>query len=674
MASETVKIKNKIVELRDDIVLHDHRYYVENSPTISDGEYDELMRELKSLEADFPYLITPDSPTQRVSGALQEGFRPVSHIVPMTSIDNISTPEEAREFEDRIKRLLGSDEKLTYIAEPKFDGVSASLTYRDGALVLGATRGDGKTGEDVTLAIKTIKSVPLTLMGDRPKPSSIEIRGEVIIPIEEFKRLNTRLSEAGEPTFISPRNSASGSLRQLDPSMVAQRPLYFYAWGVGNVEGITFTQESGALAKLKEWGFRVEDSIRECVDIEAAIEYHKKLEDQRDELPYEIDGIVLKVDDKGLQQRLGSTAKYPRWAIAFKFKSREATTKIESIDVQVGRMGLLTPVAHLTPVKIAGVTVKRANLHTFDVIQQKDIRAGDTVIVKRAGDVIPDVIKPVVENRTGNEEEFKMPRHCPSCGTPVERDKAYFYCPNLSCPAQLKGRIKHLASRRAFDVRGLGEKVVNQLLESGLIHDFAEIFSLTQDKLLGLERFAELSASNLIEGIERSKKISFARFLNSLSIRNVGETVAVVIADNFDSLEDLMNADEEELLEINSVGPEIASSLVRFFKHEKNQRKVKKMLNSGVQIQYPEHKEGAKVQEGKLQDKVFVLTGTLTEFTRDRAKTLIQGLGGKVTSSVTSKTDYVVVGENPGSKLAKAQDLGVETLDETGFKKLLETA
>jgi len=670
MASETAKIKKRVAELRGKIVLHDHRYYVESSPTISDGEYDELMRELESLEADFPDLITPDSPTLRVSGALQSGFRPLSHVAPMTSINNITTPEEAVEFENRIKKLLGSDEKFTYIAEPKFDGVSASLTYRDGAFALGATRGDGKTGEDVTMAIKTIKSVPLTLMGEYHKPSSIEIRGEVIIPIKEFKQLNTRLSTAGEPTFISPRNSASGSLRQLDPGMVAQRPLYFYAWGVGNADGITFTRETEALEQLKEWGFKVEDSIIECQDIEAAIDYHKTLEDQRDELPYEIDGVVLKVNDRGLQRRLGTTAKYPRWAIAYKFKPREATTKIESIDVQVGRMGLLTPVAHLTPVKIAGVTVKRANLHTFDVIQQKDIRAGDTVIVKRAGDVIPDVIKPIVEKRTGNEKEFQMPRLCPSCGTPVERDKAYFYCPNLSCPAQLKGRIKHLASRRAFDIRGLGEKVVNRLLESSLINDFTEIFDLTQDKLLGLERFAELSASNLIEEIERSKTISFARFLNSLSIRNVGETVAELIAGNFDSLEDLMNTTEEKLIEIDAIGPEIASSLVRFFKLKTNRNKLQNILRSGVQIQYPEHEEAL----GKLQDKVFVLTGALTEFTRDQAKTLIQDLGGRVTSSITSKTDYVVVGENPGSKLKKARDLGVETLDEDGFIRLLERA
>ncbi|MEE9252611.1 MAG: NAD-dependent DNA ligase LigA [Thermodesulfobacteriota bacterium] len=659
--------QERVKELREQIERHDYLYYVEDNPEISDSEYDQLTSELKSLEAAHPELITPESPTQRVSGSVQKGFESITHIEPMLSMDNVTNEDEALEFDNRIIRLLGTDEDIQYIAEPKFDGVSASLTYENGMLVTGATRGDGKKGENVTLNLRTIKAIPLRLKEQPPTPERLEIRGEVIIPKAEFKKLNEKLAEAGEPVFANPRNSASGALRQLDPAVTAKRPLDFYAWGVGAVHGGGFDKETDVIEALRKWGFKVEERIMICESIAQAVSYYRELESVRDELPYEVDGVVIKVNDRRSQTELGSTAKYPRWSVAYKFKPRQATTVIEKIDVQVGRMGLLTPIAHLRPVKIAGVTVSRANLHTDDVIKQKDLREGDVVVVERAGDVIPDVIKPITEKRTGQEIEFIMPELCPSCGAAVERDNAYYYCPNLSCPSQLKGRIKHLASRRAFDIEGLGERTVEQLLGAGLIMDFADLFYLKKDDLLGLERFAELSASNLIEGIEKSKTVPFDRLINALSIRNVGEGMSQVLAGRFPDIGSFMRATEEELMEIDTVGPKVAASIVKFFVRENNREKIKKLLASGVTIKYPE----AAPAEGKLQRKTFVFTGTLESFTRGEAKRLVEELGGKVTSSVSKNTDYVVAGADPGSKLQKAEAFGVAALNEEEFKALV---
>ena len=677
--------KRRIEKLRREIERHNYLYYVESNPEISDAEYDALVEELKNLEALFPELITPDSPTQRVSGYVAEGFNLVEHRVPMMSIDNISTEGDALEFDKRVKRFLGIEvsqkprhvgtlrdltDGIGYTAEPKFDGVSASLTFENGLFIQGATRGDGMVGEEVTTNLKTIKAIPLRLITSNGVPKRMEVRGEVILPIEAFRRLNKDLGEVGEPIFANPRNAASGSLRQLDSSITAKRPLDFYAWGIGEITGYEFKTEWEIVQTLRRWGFKVEKKIMHCKNINEAISYYHEMESIRDDLPYEADGVVIKVDRLDYQRELGTTAKHPRWSIAYKFKPRQATTKIRDIIVQVGRMGLLTPVANLHPVKIGGVTVSRSTLHTEELIRVKDIRIGDTVLVERAGDVIPEIVKPIVENRTGEEKPFNMPKSCPSCGTKVDKDGAYYYCPNLSCPAQLKGRIKHLASRRVFDIDGLGEKIVEQFMREGLIKDLADIFYLKKDDFIDLERFAEKSASNLAEEIEKSKRTPFDRFIHALSIRHVGERLAQVLSQNFPNLDALIEASEERLMEIPTVGPEVAKSIVNFFKERKNRKVIEKMLAAGVKIEYKFKKVGP-IHELPLRAKTFVFTGVLQSFTRDEAKRLVEELGGRVSSSVTKKTDYVVVGEDPGSKLDVAKSLEIKTIDEEEFKKLI---
>lgn len=668
--------KRRVEELRRDIERHNYLYYVENNPEISDAEYDALMEELKCLESMYPELISSDSPTQRVSGSVEKGFKPVEHRVPMMSIDNISTEKGALEFDKRVKKILGIKGDIEYTAEPKFDGVSVSITYENGILVQCATRGDGMIGEDVTANIKTIKTVPTRLNTRDGIPKIIEVRGEVIIPIEAFRRLNKELAKSGEPIFANPRNAASGSLRQLDPNITSKRPLDFYAWGVGEVIGYEFDTQWSVIQTLRDWGFKTEKRIMYCRGINEAISYHHEMESVRDDLPYEADGVVIKVDRRDYQSELGTTAKHPRWCIAYKFKPRQATTKIRDIVIQVGRMGLLTPVANLEPVKIGGVTVSRATLHTEDIIREKDIRVGDTVIVERAGDVIPEIVKPIVEKRTGKEKPFSMPKLCPSCGTQVEKalselgqtEGSYYYCPNASCPAQLKGRIKHLASRKAFDIDGLGEKVIEQLIKKGLIRDLADIFYLKKKDFIELERFAERSASNLEKEIERSKIISFGRFLYGLSIRHIGERLAQIIAESFSNLESLMEASEERLIEIPTVGPEVAKSIVTFFGEEKNRSVIKKMLDAGVKIEYKPKKVEA-IYKLPLWGKTFVFTGALESLTREEAKRIVEELGGRVSSSVTKKTDYVVLGKDPGSKLDVAKSLGIKIIDEGEFKK-----
>ncbi|HVY55434.1 MAG TPA: NAD-dependent DNA ligase LigA, partial [Thermodesulfobacteriota bacterium] len=520
--------KKKIEKLSRELEYHNYLYYVKNAPEISDYEFDSMLNELKELESEYPDLVKPDSPTQRVGGWVAEGFAPVNHIVPMMSIDNISNIDGAYEFDKRVKRLLGIDGDIEYVAEPKFDGVSASLTYDGGLLTKGATRGNGLVGEDVTNNLKTIKTIPLKLKGKKTVPRLIEIRGEVLYPIEAFRKLNRELAEEGEPLFANPRNAASGAIRQLDSSITASRPLTFYGWGVGEVRGMEIKTEWDLVESLREWGFKIEDHMMTCANIGEAISYQKEMESARDSLPYEADGIVIKVNRRDYQKELGTTAKHPRWNIAYKFKPRQGTTRINDIIVQVGRVGLLTPVADLEPVSIGGITIKRASLHTDDIIKAKDLRIGDTVLVERAGDVIPEVVMPITEKRTGKEKVFRMPEKCPVCGTSVEKEGAYFYCPNLSCPAQLKGRIIHMASRRAFDIEGLGEKIVEQLMVKELVKDMADIFYLRKEDLEPLERFAEKSASNLEAEIEKSKKVPFDRFINALSIRHVGERVAQI--------------------------------------------------------------------------------------------------------------------------------------------------
>jgi DNA ligase (NAD+) len=657
----------RIEKLSRELEYHNYLYYVKNNPEISDYEFDSMLNELKDLEEKFPDLIKPDSPTQRVGGWVAEGFMSVNHIVPMMSIDNISNIDGAYEFDQRVKRLLGLDGDIEYVAEPKFDGVSASLTYDRGLLTKGATRGNGLVGEDVTNNLKTINTIPLRLKGKNGIPDLIEIRGEVLYPIEAFKKLNRELAEAGEPLFANPRNAASGAIRQLDSGVTASRPLTFYSWGVGEVRGLELNTEWDLVQALREWGFKVEDHMMQCPNIDDAISYQKEMETARAGLPYEADGIVIKVNRRDYQKELGATAKHPRWNIAYKFKPRQGTTKIKDIIVQVGRVGLLTPVADLEPVSIGGITIKRASLHTDDIIRAKDVRIEDTVLVERAGDVIPEVVMPIIEKRTGKEKEFRMPEKCPTCGTPVEKEGAYYYCPNLSCPDQLKGRILHLASRRAFDIEGLGEKIVEQLMAKEMVKDPADIFYLKKEDLQPLERFAEKSATNLETEIEKSKKVSFDRFINALSIRHVGERVAQILAENFHDIDALMNTTVETLTDIHTIGIEIADSIVHFFALKHNRHLIEKMLEAGVKIQY---RKKTAVSD-KLKGQTFVFTGSLESMTRDEAERLVSEHGGRATSSVTKKTNYVVAGSDPGSKYEQAVSLGIQILSEEEFKELI---
>ena len=659
----------KILELRELIDKHDHLYYVENNPQVSDSEYDDLMRDLKLLEKLFPRLITPYSPTQRVSGKVADGFKSLDHIAPMMSIDNIQTEEDAYEYDKRIKKFLelDSDISIEYVCEPKFDGVSASLTYKNGLLLTGATRGDGKTGEDITRNLKTIKAIPLHLNNGKRLPAVVEIRGEVIYSKMSFAKLNKELEDAGEPVFSNPRNAAAGSLRQLDSRITATRPLDFYAWGIGHIENTKNETEWQIIERLRNWGFKVDPRINLFNNVEEAISYHHEIEKSRGDLPYDADGVVLKVNLKRYQNELGSTAKYPRWAVAYKFKSQQATTIVNDIIVQVGRMGLITPLAKVEPVKIAGVTISNISLHTEDIVIQKDVRKHDTVLVERAGDVIPQIVISIPEKRTGKEIKFKMPINCPTCNTGIEKEGSYYFCPNLSCPDQVKGRIEHLASRKAFDIRGLGEKIITRFMEEGLIKDPADIFYLKKGNILDLERFAEKSTDNLLNEIEDNKKVTFDRFLNAISIRHVGERMSQVIADNIQDLHSLINVTEEELINIDTVGPEIAKSIVNFFKIESNINTINKMLDAGVEIFYNQ-----KVRSDKLKGKTFVLTGTLESYTRDSAKEIIESHGGKVTSSISKNTSYIIVGDNPGSKLDKAISLGIEILYEKGLEKLIQ--
>lgn len=662
--------EEKIRKLKNEIEKHNYLYYVKNSPVISDAEFDSLLRQLIELEEKFPDLKTPDSPSSRVGGTVAEGFKPLKHRVRMLSIDNVINEEEALEFDNRIKRALGSSTReIEYFVQPKFDGVSASLTYENGILIHGATRGDGRVGEDITQNLKTLGSIPLNLKGDGEKPSLIEIRGEVVLPVKDFKELNKYFFEQGIPLFANPRNAASGSLRQLDSSVTAKRPLYFYAWGIGYFSDMDFRTELQISEQLKNWGFKQERRAGIKKNIDEAIRYHREMEKLRESLDYETDGVVFKVNDRQLQQKLGFTAKYPRWCIAFKFKPREATTVINDITVQVGRMGLLTPVAELQPVSIGGITVKRASLHTEDVIIEKNIKIGDTVIVQRAGDVIPEVVKPVTEKRTGSEKEFRMPANCPVCGTKVEKDGSYYFCPNFSCSAQLKGRLKHLASRSSFDIDGLGEKIIEQLTENGLVKDPSDLFYLKVKDLLPLERMGQKSAENIIKAIENSKNPGFERFLNALSIKHVGGRTAQILADKFADLKKLENAKFDDLVNIPSIGPEIATSICNFFSVESNITTIERIIDSGVSIIYPEKETGP----GILKGKTFVLTGALNKYTRDEAKKLIEDNGGKVTSSVSGNTDFVIAGEDPGSKLDRARELGVEVINEEEFMNLLRS-
>ena len=657
--------RRRIEELRELIRYHNYRYYVLDSPEISDAEYDRLFRELQELEEKFPEFVTPDSPTQRVGAQPAEEFGTVPHTIPMLSLDNAMDEEEVREFDERVKRFLGTDEDIEYVAEPKLDGLGVELVYERGRLVVGSTRGDGFVGEDVTQNLRTIRAVPLVLLGDPPE--RLEVRGEVIMHIEDFRELNRRRAEEGEPPFANPRNAAAGSVRQLDPRITASRPLDIFFYGVGQVVGREFSTHWEVLQALRSWGLRTNPLNRLCRNVDEAVDYYRELLKIREELPYEADGIVIKVNRLDLQRRLGEKARSPRWAIAYKFPPRQATTVIKDIVVQVGRTGVLTPVAIMEPVHVGGVEVKRATLHNQDEIDKKDIRIGDTVIVQRAGDVIPEVVAVVKERRTGKERPFRMPERCPVCGAKVVRlpDEAAHRCTNSACPAQVKERIRYFASKNAMDIEGLGVKLVAQLVDRGLVKDVGDLYFLTKEQLASLDRMAEKSAENLLEALERSKEREPARVLCALGIRHVGEHVARVLMDHFGSIDRLAEASADELESVPGIGPEVAGSVVDFFSHEENMRVLEKLKRAGLKFEV--EKEAARPLSGKK----FVFTGTLSSMTRSEAEELIRKLGGEASSSVSRRTDYVVVGENPGSKLERARQLGVKTITEEEFLRMV---
>jgi len=661
------KVKKEIEQLRDKIEYHNYRYYVLDAPVVSDQEYDRMMRRLQELEGLYPDLVTPGSPTQKVGAPPLEEFGTVDHAIPMLSLQNALTADELREFDERVKRFLGSED-FEYVAEPKIDGLAVEIVYRDGTYAQGSTRGDGYVGEDITENLRTVRSLPLRLIRkNKQVPPLLEVRGEVYMGKKDFARLNKRREELGEPLFANPRNAAAGSVRQLDPSVTAGRNLDVFLYALGRVEGLSFETHWEALESLKAWGLRVNPEIKICRDVEAAVEFHASLEGRRKQLDYEIDGVVLKVNSLELQERLGQISRSPRWAIAYKFEPEQATTVVKDIRVQVGRTGALTPVAVMEPVRIGGVEVQSATLHNQDEIDRKDVRIGDTVVVQRAGDVIPEIVTVVEEKRTGNEKKFRVPDKCPICGSVVYRDpeEAVSRCTNISCPAIVKRSIGHFASKAAMDIDGLGTKIVDQMVESGLVKTVSDLYRLTKEDLMGLERLADKSSENLLKAIRKSKHTTMSRLIYALGIRHVGEHVARVLAEEYETIEEIEKADVEELTGIREIGPKVAESIHTFFTEERNREVVNDLIDLGVEYSAPKPKAG-----GRLSGKVFVFTGALEDFTRDEAKRTVENLGGRVVSSVSGKVDYVVGGEDPGSKLEKARKLGIEIIDEKAFKAI----
>ena len=665
------KIQTQIENLREQINDHNYRYYVLDDPDIPDSEYDRLLRQLESLEQEYPQFISADSPTQRVGATPLDSFTEVKHEVPMLSLSNAFSDQELLDFDRRVREGV-TKENIKYAAEPKLDGLAISILYKQGVLVRAATRGDGRTGEDVTLNIRTIDVIPLKLRGD-DFPQVLEVRGEVILPKEGFARLNQQQSEKGEKLFVNPRNAAAGALRQLDPKVTASRPLSFFSYGVGLVEGMELPEKhSLIMQKLKLWGLRINPESRVVKDIQGCLEYYSELADKRNNLPYEIDGIVFKVDNIKYQKSLGFVSKAPRWAIARKFPAQEEMTKLLAIDIQLGRTGALTPVARLEPVFVGGVTVSNATLHNQDEIDRLDIRVGDYVIVRRAGDVIPKVVSVVKSKRTGKPRRFYLPDKCPVCGSETARfdDEAVTFCTGgLFCEAQRKEAIKHFASRRAMNIDGLGDKLVEQLVDEGLIKTIADLYHLTIENLQKLERSGEKSAKNLVAALEKSKRTTLARFVFALGIHSVGETTALTLANNFAILDKIMTATEEELLAVPDVGPIVAENILTFFKQTHNIEVIQSLLSVG--INWPEIKIKS-ADELPLAGKTFVITGTLETMDRNEVKAALIELGAKVSGSVSKKTDYVVVGENAGSKADKASTLGISILDENALNELLK--
>lgn len=660
----------RIEELRELLNRHSYLYYVLDSPEIPDSEYDRLYRELQQLEKQHPELITPDSPTQRVGEQPLKSFSQVTHRIPMLSLDNVFSEDELAAFARRIHDRLGREEELDFNAEPKLDGLAVALVYEHGLFVQAATRGDGTTGEDVTRNVKTIHSVPLRLTG-KGYPDLLEVRGEVFMPKAGFNMLNKRALEQGEKTFVNPRNAAAGSLRQLDPKITASRPLAFYCYSTGAVEdGELPDTQNKILAQLQKWGLPVCPEVKLIKGIEGCLKYYAQIQRQRDDLPYDIDGVVYKVNSLALQNELGFVARAPRWAIAHKFPAQEEVTHILNVDFQVGRTGAITPVARLEPVFVGGVTVSNATLHNMDEIERKDIRIGDKVFIRRAGDVIPEVVRVVPGAREKHVKKISLPAHCPVCGSDIERieGEAIARCTGgLICKAQRTEAIKHFASRKAMDIDGLGDKLVEQMVESGIVESVVDLYRLNIDEVAELERMGRKSAENLVNAVNSSRKPALAKLIYALGIREVGEATARSLASSFGSLQAIMDADEEALQQVQDIGPIVAQHITHFFAQSHNQQVIQQLLQE-IEIQLPAVKQRKQVLTGKT----FVITGTLADMTREQAKELLQSAGAKVSGSISAKTDYLLAGEKAGSKLAKAEKLGVEIIDEKQLKQMLD--
>lgn len=663
--------RTKIDNIRSELNDHNYRYYVLDDPVISDAEYDRLLRELQSLEDTHPELITDDSPTQRVGALPLEGFGNIEHRIPMQSLANAMDSDELLAFHDRLIRRLGKEQAIEYIAEPKLDGLAVELVYENGQFVNGSTRGDGTTGEDITQNLKTIRAIPLALRVEtQSAPALLEVRGEVFISKDDFKKLNKQQEENDKPVFANPRNAAAGSLRQLDSGITATRPLSIFCYQAGVVEGTTFETHSEFLAALQNWGCPVNPEIKILNGIEEAITFHSNLESHRNSLPYEIDGSVIKVNNYALREELGVRSRSPRWAIAGKFKAQQETTVIEDIVLSVGRTGAVTPVAKLQPVKVGGVVVSNVTLHNQDEIDRKDIRVGDTVLIQRAGDVIPQVVKVIKEKRPSNTSPFKMTNTCPECDHDVYRpeDEVVARCQNLSCPAQVKRRIEHFVSKNAMDIDGVGEKLIDQLVEKNLVKSVDDLYHLTLDQLSELERMAEKSAKNTISAIDNSKSTTFHRFVHALGIRNVGEHVAKVLEKSFTgNIEIFMKTNAEVLEDIDEVGPIVAETIVKFWADETNVNIVNNCFKLGISLESVKNET-----EQIFMGKTFIFTGSLESITRKEGKEIVEARGGRAAGSVSAKTDYIVAGENAGSKLKKAEKLGIPVLTESEFMDLIK--
>ena len=660
-------IRKQIERLRKEIREHDYLYYVLNRPRISDRQYDRLFAELKKLEAANRQFVTADSPTQRVSGRPLEGFTTVRHAVPMLSMDNTYNADELRAFDERVAKQLGSKD-YDYVVELKIDGLAISLRYEEGALVTAATRGNGEVGDDVTANVRTIRTVPLVLLGGGKIPAVLEVRGEVYMPTSSFVELNRLRSEAGEPAFANPRNAAAGSLKLLDARTTAARNLSFFAYATGQVSELLAANHYESLRRFKELGLPVNPNIKKAKDIGEAIEICDSWSEKRSDLDYQIDGMVIKINHFEQRDILGATGRAPRWCISYKFAAEQAETTVESIDVQVGKSGILTPVANLTPVLLAGTTVKRASLHNFDELKRLGVGQGDTVIIEKAGEIIPQVIE-VKEKATANVPVFEIPKTCPICGSAAVKDEdgVYIRCANRDCPGQLKERLKYFAGRGQMDIENLGPALIDQLIENGLVGNFADLYKLSRAQLAGLERMAEKSAANVINAIEESKTRPLWRLIAALGIRHIGGQSAQILAEHFGSLNALMAAGEGELAEIDQIGPTMAKSIYEYFRDPENRFVIEKLLAAGVKPEQPKTR-----RSDKLAGKTIVVTGTLDNLSRQQAEQAIRQAGGKSSSSVSKKTDFVLAGENPGSKLERARKLGVEVIDEKQFLKMIE--